>query len=174
MSSKHMVVCYKCGKQFDANTRGSRYNEKKRRYMCKDCYKSIQAANKVAEQQRIKSVDLALASGEISENKATILKHKNSKGKMIAGIIVAACGFVSLFATDKTVSYIVISILMILIGAGLLAWYFLGEKKYKDAITAEKNDVKQPDQETFTKVCSKCGASTRGQVCEYCGSLLEE
>ena len=46
MARKHYVLCYECGKEFDANEPGTQYIKKSRRYVCPLC-----ARKKLAAQQ---------------------------------------------------------------------------------------------------------------------------
>ena len=46
--SRHMVTCQECGRRFDANLGGS-YSSKSRRYLCKNCTRSILEESNISE-----------------------------------------------------------------------------------------------------------------------------
>lgn len=185
MASKHNVVCVSCGRQFDANKSGTRYFPEKRRYMCGSCARKIKAAEKAQQkaekEERQRAISEAVASGEMNENQATIASHKHGKGKMIAGIIVAAVGVIGFAGgSGQGIAYFITCIIILLVGAGLLIWHFIADKKFKEAVQAERERSLSEQQtilhqqENQTKTCPNCGGITKGKFCEYCGSQLEQ
>ncbi len=63
------------------------------------------------------------------------------------------------------------------IGIGLLFWYIMSRKKQqKETQAAEAQRVaaieKALDERVWT--CKRCGANTKGRICEYCDSPYEQ
>lgn len=185
MATKHNVVCMSCGRKFDANKIGARYVSDKQRYMCGSCARKLKSAEKAKQkaekEDRQRSIIDAVASGEMNEDQATIASHKPGKGKMIAGIIVAAVGIFGFAGgSGQGIAYFLSCIIILLIGAGLLTWHFISDKKFKEAVQAERErslserQAVMQRQKNQTKTCPNCGGITKGRYCEYCGSPLEQ
>lgn len=94
-SDKHMVVCEKCGKRFDANW-GASYNSSSRRYTCPSCARKIKKARKEAATMQDKALDLAVAQGNLTEEEVFVARFKPQKAKRIWGIVLGALGICSL------------------------------------------------------------------------------
>ena len=71
----------------------------------------------------------------------------------------------------------------IILGLALIAWallpYFSYKKHYKavmDEIDREEKEIASIKEALRNKPrkCPHCGATTRGMVCEYCGSTLKD
>lgn len=144
MASKHMVVCQNCGKQFDAN-RGGYYNRNTRRYTCKAC-----------------------------GNKART-GMKQSKGAMIAkiffGLMFIIVGIAPPEPNEFTVSTFLIGLV---IGCALIAWGIVPYLKPKMALKKQEKELQEVNRELYNmpKKCPSCGAMSKGDFCEYCGSKL--
>ena len=109
------------------------------------------------------------------------------KGRLIGGIILAAIGIIGLGGIGKNS-----------MGGGLalILTYVKSIKRY-NAFMQEQNARNQREQELKdarqelerqkvdselqqlradamqTRICPHCGGSTKGEICEYCGSRLE-
>ena len=157
MARKHIVVCAECGKQFDAN-RGGYYNKQTRRYTCKSCGKKI--------------------TGDARERSTGM---RQSTGAMIAKIVFGALFVISGFTTgipamgENFASGFGALLMSIILGGALLAWglvpYFKA-KKAQEAAAARSMAVEIARQNA-PKKCPACGAMTKGDVCEFCGSALK-
>lgn len=120
------------------------------------------------------------------------------KGKLIGGIVLAAIGLSGLGGTGGSSSpgmYFILCILFMGGGLALILTYVKSVKRYNASIQ-EQNARKQREQELrdarhelerrkveaelqqmkadteHTRVCPHCGGSTKGNICEYCGSRL--
>lgn len=150
MAKQHIVVCQECGRQFDA-AKGGYYNSATRRYTCKSCGKRLKAD---------------------AREGATGMRQ--STGAMIAKIAVGVLFIISAFATGTvgaTLTGIVIG--LALIAWGLLPWYKI--KKAEQDAAAEARAAEEAAafaRANAPKTCPACGAKTKGETCEYCGSPL--
>ena len=156
--AKHMVTCLSCGKRFDAN-RGGYYLKSRQRYLCPKCGK---------EHNR-----------EVKEERADVREAqtgmRQSTGAMIAKIAVGALFFFVAFTMDSAGSVIVgLVIGLALIAWGLLPW-LLPRLQAKKAAAAEAAAARAEAERLANepKVCPACGAHTKGEKCEYCGSPLK-
>lgn len=153
---KHIVTCVECGRQFDAN-RGGYYDKKSRRYTCKECGRKINAA-------RNKSGSSA---SKVTKKEVTIA---GIVLKFAIGLLFIACGFSSP-SDGWTVTYFLTCLIL---GGALVFWGILSYKKMK-ADEAEKHRIEVKNRiaaQERPKTCPSCGAITKGDVCEYCGSPL--
>lgn len=153
MAAKHLVICERCGKQFDAN-KGGRYNSNTRRYTCKSCWKQI--------------------SGDARERSTGM---RQSTGAMIAKIAVGVM-FLIVAVTSKELDGPSRGVGIVL-AAALIAWalipYFKA-KKAKEAAAAQATiarDAAEYARLNTPWTCPACGAKTKGESCEYCGAAKE-
>ena len=144
MASKHLVICVKCGKQFDANI-GGYYNSHSRRYTCKSCGKAIKSATK---------------------------KHSNKKQtklamilKIVFGILFVCAGFSSPDG-GWSIGYFLTAIV---IGALLIYWGLKPYLKGKN-ISLFKSAQQPNDPAIDTKTCPSCGTVGTGSFCNNCGT----
>lgn len=148
MAQKHMVVCQRCGRQFDAN-KGASYDRQSRRYTCKRCLKEM-AGN--------------------TREKATGMRQ--STGAMIAKIVVGVMFLVVSITREMEISARCIGVV---IAAGLIAWALVPYFRAKKAREAEA--VRSVEAEAarlaVKRKCPACGAMTQGDVCEFCGTALK-
>ncbi len=117
------------------------------------------------------------------------------------GIALAAIGFIGLgSAGNEGGSYLAVCLVLIIIGIVLLVRYFINRKKeqtlqnQKQEAEERTREAKQRAEEArakaeelkykeaqrrvqeemnAVKVCKSCGAATKGNYCEYCGSKLD-
>ena len=108
-----------------------------------------------------------------------------SIGKMIAKIAAGLFIIASMFSgNDVQFSTVAVGLV---VGLALIAWAivpYLAEKKREKAMqdrlaaTEEKRrrelEAQLKAEAEKPKYCSKCGATTKGKVCEYCGSPLDD
>lgn len=157
MAQKHMVVCQRCGRQFDANS-GAFYDRQSRRYTCKKCLKEMDGNTR---------------------EKATGMRQ--STGAMIAKIVFGALFVISGFTTgipamgENFASGFAALLMAIILGGALLAWglvpYFKAKKAQEAA--AARSMAAEIARQNAPKKCPACGAMTKGDVCEFCGSALK-
>ena len=96
---------------------------------------------------------------------------KQSKAAMIVKIVFGALFILS----APSVNGVTEVLIALAIGAALIAWavvpFWKGRRELK------RREAEKTAAETFTanltKVCPRCGATTKGAKCEYCGSPLE-
>lgn len=152
MARPHYVVCLKCGKTFDAN-KGGYYNAVKQRYICSKCGKAHNKAVKAENKE------------QAARGQERNTGMKQSLGAMIAKIAVGCLFLVVSFGMDNAGEVCV----GLILAAALIAWglvpYFMAKKKQEELRRQEARKK---------KVCPACGATTRGNTCEYCGSDLSE
>lgn len=145
MASKHIVVCQNCGRQFDAN-KGGYYNKTTRRYTCKACGNQAKTGMK--------------------QSKCAMI------AKIFFGLMFIIVGIAPPEPNEFSVSTFLIGLV---IGVALIAW---GIMPYIKAKKIEKAEAEQA--ELFRRkladqvvICPHCGARTKGNVCEYCGSPIK-
>lgn len=155
--AKHMVTCVECGRRFDADF-GAYYDKYSRRYTCRRCYKKEQAAMKE----------------RAVNNRRQQTGMRQSTGAMIAKIAFGALFVFAGFSSPEggwSVGYFLTSLV---IGGALIAWgllpYLTAKKQAQIASVREEELLLEKENEP--KVCSSCGATSRGKFCEYCGSKL--
>lgn len=160
MARKHYVSCVRCGLQFDASRGGFSYDEDSRRYTCPDCVKRMRREREEYKKSRAKR-----EREEAVEKQKQSATMKQSLGAMIAKIAVGCLFLVASFGMDNAGEVCV----GLILAAALIAWglvpYFMAKKKQEELRRKEARRK---------KVCPACGATTRGNVCEYCGSDLSD
>lgn len=153
MAQKHMVICQSCGKRFDVDAKGGYYNAASRRYTCKSCAKKAQA------NRRERTTGM-----------------RQSTGAMIAKIAAGALFvFVGIFQNGEKWQFSMFATGLVL-GAALIAWgllpYLKVKKAQREAAEAEAAaaEAERLALENEPWICPACKATTKGAVCEYCGS----
>ena len=143
MASKHIVVCQHCGRQFDAN-RGGYYNRSTRRYTCKACGNMARTG------------------------------MKQSKGAMIAKIVFGVLFILAGFSSPESGWTIGYFLTALVIGGALIAWGIVPYLKPKMALKKQEKELQEVNRELYNmpKKCPSCGAMSKGDFCEYCGSKL--
>lgn len=120
------------------------------------------------------------------------------KGKLIGGIVLAAFGVIGLggiSGSDHPGWYFILCLIFMGGGLALILAYVKTVKSYnasmqeQNARARREQELKDAQRElerkkvdaelqklnadaTRTRVCPHCGGSTRGDICEYCGSRL--
>ena len=122
------------------------------------------------------------------------------KGRLVGGIILAAIGVTGLggmgTADEGMIgAYIIVCLLFIAGGLVLILTYVKSRKRYNAEIQEENYRLqreqeiqdarKELERERLNaelqkmragkeqiRVCPHCGGSTKGEICEYCGSRL--
>ena len=107
---------------------------------------------------------------------------RQSNGAMIVKIGMGAVFLISAFTTDwaeqSPGSALAPMLLSIVFGLAFLAWGVLpwwNAKRRIAAAEAKKQAAAAAAEQTrlnAPKVCPQCGAATKGETCEYCGSPL--
>ena len=155
--SKHTVVCYICGRRFNADRLGTGYNSKSRRYACPSCTS--------AERKSIRTAQ--------ADKREASTGMRQSNGGMIIKFVVSALFLVSSFSLlseGNVVSFFT----GIIISAALFLWGFLPYRKAKknrqiaEEVLTRAEVRKQNDIANTPWICTYCGASTKGERCEYC------
>lgn len=156
----HWVTCYECGKRFNTSTNTAFYDSSIHRYVCAKCKRIIdkrqKAANRAIKQQKEEIKKKQIADGTYQPN----WWERNWKW-FIGGLCV--------FTGIAGISSGWIAVLMILAGVGFILAYFLpiikGKRDEKAKQIIEQNAIESEQWQ-----CPACGAQTKGQICEYCGS----
>ena len=151
MATKHMVICKECGRQFNANY-GHGYNSKSRRYVCPRCMREIESNRRL------------YTTGMKQSKVAMILK-------IVFGLLFIGAGFSSPEG-GWSVGYFFTALV---IGGALLAWGLVPYFKAKKQKQEEDDLLQQAEEELANEVkkCPACGAMSKGNFCEYCGSRLK-
>ena len=170
MAARHLVICPSCGKQFDANEGGS-YDEYIRRYTCPSC---------VAEQQRI-SRNVQIRQETVQTQEVPAPRAGRMIWKLAVGALFVIASFQ--FITDVQIGPLLTGLV---VGAGFIAWGlvpYLAQKKAHDASVANRAAEIRTAEERIRieteralnapRICPACGATTKGQKCEYCGTPLK-
>ena len=148
MASKHMVICVKCGRQFDASF-GAHYDSKSRRYTCPRCY----------------------------HGKPQTLWFGQKPWAFILKAFGCFMFVLTAFSPDKTKEgWFSTSVIAMVIALAFLAWLVIPIIKQKKSQAAEEEYAieVQKSIDNRISICPHCGAKTKGSVCEYCGSPLDE
>lgn len=153
----HWVTCVECGKRFD-HSKGGYYNKYTQRYTCKSCGKKI--------------------AGDAREASTGM---RQSTGAMIAKIVFGALFVISGFTTgipamgENFASGFAALLMAVILGGALIAWglvpYFKAKKAQEAA--AARNMAAEIARQNAPKKCPACGAMTKGDVCEFCGTALK-
>ena len=109
---------------------------------------------------------------------------RQTRGAMIAKIAVGILFLISGLTTDWTESSDASNplgpmLLSVIIGIALIAWGlvpWLNAKKKREAAAAKAEAERRAEEErrmNEPKVCPACGATTKGILCEYCGTPLK-
>lgn len=156
-AKQHLVVCVMCGRQFDAN-RGGYYNSRTHRYTCKTC-----GVGPVAQ-------PAAARSSVPNPVTAKSLLSPMIGKCIIAGLILFG-GLVFLAYGGWFFTLLALAGAVALALTGIIP--YVKRKKLEDRMKAEILAA-QEEKRNRQKTCPKCGATTKGQVCEFCGSPLED
>ena len=163
--AKRMVICVECGRRFDAELEGARYDPQSRRYTCMDCARREEAR---AKQRRIENAGRPDFSG-VKKQKPLALILKLFFG----AVFVCVC-----FSSDMEFGA---RMLALVCGLALIAWALFPFYKVRKAVMEAKQrqqaeiDRQAAEAERLAnvpKVCPACGAQTKGDKCAYCGSPL--
>lgn len=187
--AKHMVTCVECGRYFDAASHGYAYNRQSRRYTCRSCYQAMMRAE--AQRNRINAQINKQYIRQINSQ----VNHRVKIGKeykygqptwlFIIVLVLAAFNlYLSFCVVDTSSSDWVGEFLtaFFIFPAPFLCWAFIPfayakkrdkRKKEEKMREAEAERAYQLEQENELKLCSACGAKSRGFVCEYCGTELK-
>lgn len=155
--AQHPVICVNCGKQFDAN-RGGYYNRSTKRYTCKACANAAKKRAAAVSSEK-KAVERQAATGTRQSKTAMIIK-------IAVGALFILC--------SPSMSGVAETLLALAVGAALIAWglipYFRGKKELKRR--EEEKAAADRYVANLPRTCPRCGANTKGDVCEFCGSPL--
>lgn len=152
MANRHMVICDRCGKRFDAN-RGCDYEPNTRRYTCKTCSRTQQAASR--------------------EEKTGM---RQSMGAMIAKIAFGTIFILAGFLPPEEGWSVAYFLTALILGAALIAW---GIVPYRKAQERARKEAAEPMEfgdspVRIPQTCPFCGGTGTGDICEYCGKPFGE
>ena len=151
--TQHLETCRRCGKQFDADTDpGALYDRSRKEYVCSNCARAMESRNFRANRGRNPSV-----------------------GGTIAKAFFALMFLIVAFDMEETGE----TLMAVVIGLALLAWAVLPWLRRKRAEQQAAREW-EADRRAVTAAlrrernapwtCESCGATTKGDRCEYCGS----
>lgn len=163
--AKRMVICVACGRRFDAEEEGARYDPGSRRYTCMDCARREEER---ANRQRIVNAGKPDLSGVKKQKPIGLIL------KLVFGVIfVCVC-----FSKDMELGA---RILALVVGLALIGWALLPFYKTRKAILAaqqrqqaeiDRQAAEEAARLNEPKICPACGARTKGAECEFCGTPL--
>ena len=159
----YWVVCKFCGTLFDVGRDGGAYDGE--RHICKSCVKTVVTP-------RGWNGNIVPISQDQSWFK--------TNWKMLLGVLFLISGFGNL-GQDKDAALTGIIIGAVLSFAHILPWIKAwrlkkAEKAAEQSARWAELDAKKAELQAVAeepKRCKACGATTKGKICEYCGSLLE-
>jgi len=149
MVPTHWVVCKYCGKKFDVEKKGGYFDGT--RYICKSCGKMIK------KQAKANTLNL-----NTNSNDTWFKKY----WKILFGVFFLIGGFGNIGQDWEA------AIFGVLTGAGLLFYNFYPQIKAKNQ-EKEQKEAEQKARAEERKNCKACGAQTKGDYCEFCGSRLD-
>ena len=148
----NLVRCSICGKGFNFDA-GGKYDDKTGRFICPDCVSEASPSRKQKLRPRIGS---------------TITK-------LIFSFIFIAFSIEEGFADPGNMAF------GLAIGLPLLLWAAVPwllyrkdlqrQEEFEKRLFEEKQRLRREFDEQ-PRICPGCGATTRGKVCEYCGTKL--
>ena len=99
---------------------------------------------------------------------------KQSKGAMIAKIAFGVLFILAGFSSPESWWTIGYFLTALVIGGALIAWGIVPYLKPKMALKKQEKELHELRKEYYNmaKKCPSCGAMSRGDFCEYCGSKL--
>lgn len=123
---KHIVICVKCGRKFDADNGGVYYPES-RRYACKKCVDKQKAAQAERMKAR-KAEECEVIANEREKNTGMRQSVPAMIAKIAAGVVVLASSF-SFVAKGSVTEFVV----GVAVAVGLAAWGLVPYLKAKKA-----------------------------------------
>lgn len=163
--SSHWVICRFCGRKFDFEKAGGAYDGN--RYICKSCSKKVMPSQSL-------NADITYSLKEESWFKRN--------WKFIIGVLFLIVGFGRIGEDGQTaISGIIIGVVLTVAHFFPLINATRQKKVEKDAeimLTARESELTAKEKAFQAKAeelkrCKSCGATSRGTLCEYCGSLLD-
>jgi len=199
--AEYMVMCYKCAKRFDANTEGY-YDRKARQYLCPDCMKKLMSLpgkrGYIAKAIPIALLKLYFGMALLLPTEGASTDEILYNAVVGFALVVwAVWGFVKAMKTKRAVpgtadmlfkvclgviiaalcvegEDLVEALVLLILGLALIAWGVLPyirmkklEKRIEDLTPAAAQAAI-----SAVRICPHCGATSRGNYCEYCGSAL--
>lgn len=161
--TSYWVVCKYCGRLFDYGKEGGGFDGNK--YICISCLKTTRSQQKI-------NGDLV----HISQNQSWFKRN----WKILFGVFFLIGGFGNIGENVQS------ALFGIIVGAVLTYAHFhpqikairlekaekAAELEAREAeLKAKRAEVQAVAEEP--KRCKACGATTKGKICEYCGSLLD-
>ena len=108
---------------------------------------------------------------------------RQSMGAMIAkiafGVLFVVTGITTNWAEKGESDPLATALISVVFGLALIAWGFLPwlQAKKKREAAAAKEEAARKEAEYIRmnapKLCPACGAATKGERCEYCGTPLK-
>ena len=159
----YWVVCKFCGTLFDVGRDGGAYDGE--RHICKSCVRNV-----------VTPRGMNSAVVQIPPDQSWFKKN----WKILIGIFFLIGGFGSI-GEDSQVAAFGIVVGTVLTFAHFLPWLKAlrlkkAEKAAEQSARWAELDAKKAELQAVAeepKRCKACGATTKGKICEYCGSLLD-
>lgn len=164
MAKRRMVTCMRCGAQFRPGKIIYHYDAKARRYICNSCYRYEQRGNR----SFIDKYKQQSAASPIGQPVWAFVV------KLLLGLVY----FFSSFSDSAPETYNVSKTFLLILGVVFLVWaivpIFVARARKAERQAAIENQIRVEVEriENEPKRCPSCGAVTKGNVCEYCGTEL--
>ena len=160
----NLVSCSRCGRVFDSVAEHCLHDRNTNTYICSNCLGHTAASGS-------RSVFTPASSPS-----APAKKPRSKTGtylRVIFGILFICTGFSCIDDGDDT------WITCFVLGIVLLVWQFwpqivhLFRKKQTEIQAQRQAEALEAREAARYKICSHCGATVAGTVCEYCGMPLD-
>ena len=177
----NLVTCSKCGRVFDSVAEHCLLDRNTGDYTCSNCL----SHNAAARSRSTYSPSAAASRQNVFIPPTARTGKPRSKVGNVLRIVFGILFVLTAFSSIKDGDDVWLTCLVI--GLGLLIWQFWPQlkalflrKKTREAMLKQQEEFQAREAERRAreaarkKICSHCGATTSGFVCEYCGMPLEE
>ena len=183
-----LVTCVKCGRLFDATSYGYAYDQQAGTYICWRCHQDMVSdaiRRKLFGGQFDRQLDNQTNQNKIIEVKRKEYKFGQPTALFIIALILSAYFlYIAFHLAGRGSSDWLFDFLLafVIFDGPFWCWAFIPfayarkrdkRKKEEELREAEAARAYRIEQENRIKVCSACGATSRGFVCEYCGTELK-
>ena len=177
----NLVTCSRCGRVFDSVAEHCLLDRNTGTYTCSNCLNHNTAAR---SRSTYSPSAAASRQNAFTAPAARTVKPRSKAGNVLRtvfGVLFVLTAISSIKDGDD------VWLTCLVIGLGLLIWQFWPQlkalilrKKTREAMLKQQEEFQAREAERRAqeaarkKICSHCGATTSGFVCEYCGMPLEE